>query len=133
MVTWNIPGVTKPVPRLLDNLIIPTQDVEGGRTDNGVQVPVCVVAPSMPQKNKSKREPAHIRFYSYCQDIWDGPSDNPTLDEITDAWIDWTSGAWELRNVSAPIRYTWYMLHKKDPKMKKLMKNEIMRKLFSDY
>ena len=133
MVVWNIPGVAEPVPRLLENLIFPTQDVDDGRARSGVPVPVCVVASSAPQKNISKREPAHIRFYKYCQDIWDGPNDNPTMEEIIDAWIDWTQGAYELRNVSAPIRYSWYMLNNKDPKFKKQMKEEMLRKLFSDY
>lgn len=133
VVIWNILGVPEPVPRLIENLIIPTQDVEGGRAHDGVPVPVCVVAPSAPQKNKSKREPAHIRFHAYCSEIWDGPNDTPELDDIMDAWIDWTQGAYELRNVSAPIRYTWYMLNKKDPKMKRTMKEEMRRKLFSEY
>lgn len=45
VILWNRPD-PPPVPRLIENLIIPALGVEGGRAHDGVPVPVCAVAPS---------------------------------------------------------------------------------------
>ena len=78
------------------------------------------------QKAASKKAPAYQRFYDYCKDMkWyvpggtDAPVERkPTKTDIVEAWFDWTQGAYEMRNVSAPIRYAYYMLNDRDERIK---------------
>jgi len=67
-------------------------------------------------KDSQKKEPCYIRFWRYClKEIGDRDygSRGELLEEIGDAWIDWTDGAYELRNVSAPIRYVLVQLERR--------------------
>lgn len=97
---------------------------------------VCLNAPNskenivvLPKKDKSHKDPAYIRFYKYIRDInYDSCPDMATL---CDDWIDWTQGAYELRNVSAPIRYAMVQEAKRfnDGNIPDVIRDELRTKL----
>lgn len=129
LLVWNLPG-ERPV-RLMDELILPAPSGSDGIALTGVTTSAVAVA-SQPPKEKRK-EACYLKFYKYCKDSLVGPNDKPTLDDIVELWIAFTCGNYELRNVSAPVRYAWYMLNDKEERIKNKMINEIKTKLFSDY
>lgn len=124
---WNCRGEPPPM-RQMDDLILPVVNVE--TPTNVIHYEVSPVVAKTP-KDASKREAAHIRFYNWLlqQEI----EDELTIHEITEYWVEWSHGAYELRNVTAPIRYAWYMLQTDKKTAKERLVREIHRKLFSDF
>ena len=117
-IKWNLPG-DPPKLFTLEDLVVPAPVNE------------IVVLPSIPEKDKTKREAAHIRFYNWLmkQQI----DDELTIHEITEYWVEWSHGAYELRNVTAPIRYAWYMLQIDKKAAKERLVREILRKNFENF
>lgn len=116
-VKWNLPG-SPPQLYSLDDLVLPPPINE-------------IIVNQLPEKDKSKREAAHLRFYAWL--LKQSVDDELTIHQITEYWIEWTSGAYELRNVSAPIRYAWYMLQTDKKSAKERLVREIMRKNFENF
>lgn len=75
------------------------------------------------KKEVSKRANASVRFLEFCrkEDIT-----HPTIREVTQLWVEWTKGSYELRNVTAPIRHVFYILNDEDPLIKDLMVDELL-------
>jgi len=79
---------------------------------------------------QKKKEACHVRFLQYVktQDCTE-----MTLKELNELFVQWTKGAYEMRNVSAPIRYAYYMTRPEARKdgLKKALAEEIYERHFS--
>lgn len=118
---WRSPQTRPPpLPEVIEvnELIYETGD------PTNVQEPKVIIT-----KDKSKRESASARFLKYCKQE---EMENATIEEVAEAWIEWTKGSYELRNVTAPIRHAYFMLNGEDPRIKAMMRGELMEK-FSHY
>lgn len=85
----------------------------------------------IPKMESQRKEACHLRFWKWLQN--QEVEDDLSITEIQEYWIEWTSGAYELRNVSAPIRYAWYMLQTDKEAAKTRLVREMSRKIFENF
>lgn len=114
-IKWNRPGEPPPIRSEIPIVAQPINSL--------------VITP--PTVSQPKKAACHIRFYEWLQrqEI----ENDLSITEIQEYWIEWTSGAYELRNVSAPIRYAWYMLQTDKKEAKTRLLREMSRKLFDGF
>lgn len=103
-IMFNLPESQRPYP------LVPWDD---GLIISDMPLPENLLTTSInvkPVKESSKRDPCYMRFWAYVKDLY---TTMPTDTDIVDAWIDWTDGNYELRNVSGPIRYALWRYAKR--------------------